>query len=122
MITQALIEGIKSVVTRSLMTPSASHQPVSLALIFMGGIAGISLILIEVFFGLSAYKMLRFDYGYSEGLSMLLATGVYMIQIIVSIGLIKHHLKKAVHQNIIVKEYNQVKDIVNALIEGFKSK
>jgi len=88
----------------------------------MGGIAGISLILIEVFFGLSAYKMLRFDYGYSEGLSMLLATGVYMIQIIVSIGLIKHHLKKAVHQNIIVKEYNQVKDIVNALIDGFKSK
>lgn len=122
MITQTLIEGLKTVIARSLMTPSASHQPISLVLIFMGGIAGISLILAEVFFGLSAYKMLRFDYEYSEGLSMLLATWVYMIQIVVSIWLIKHHLKKAAHQNVIVKEYNQVKDIVHALIEGYKSK
>jgi len=123
MILRTIVEGLKSVIARSLTTaPEASRPIIPLSLVFMGGIAGISLILAEIFFGLSTYKVLRFDYGYSEGLSMLMATLVYITQMIASILIIKHHLKKITYQNAIVKEYKLAKDVVIALIEGYKSK
>ncbi len=91
-------------------------------MVFMGVIAGVSLVLAEIFFGLSVYKVLRFDCGYNEGLSMLIATLVYIVQMVVSILVIRHRLKKMTTENIVIKEYKLVKDVVSALIDGYKSK
>ncbi len=122
MIIRALIEGTKSVIFRSLTSPSESSQVTPLSMVFIGGVAGISLILAEIFFGLSVYKALRFDYGYGEGLSMLMGAFVYMVQMVISILIVRHHLKKMATESIVVKEYKLVKGVLNALIDGYKSK
>lgn len=97
MIVRALIEGLRAVIAKSLTSPPESNQVTPLSMVFLGAIAGISLILAEIFFGLSMYKVLRFDCGYSEGLSMLIATLVYVIQMVVSILMVRHHFKKNGH-------------------------
>lgn len=122
MFSKALAEGLKSVISKSLTSPSESHRVTLLSMVFIGGIAGISLILAEIFLGLSMYKVLRFDCGYSEGLSMLMASLVYIVQTVASMLIVKRYLKKEAHQSVIVKEYKLVKDVVSALIEGYKSK
>ena len=68
------------------------------------------------------YKALRFDYGCGEGISMLIAALVYIVQMIISILIVRHHFKKMVTENVIVKEYKLVKGVVNSLIDGYKSK
>ena len=82
MIMGALVEGLKSVIVRSLTSPSGSNQVTPLSMILVGGVAGISLILAEIFLGLSMYKALRFDCGCGEGISMLIAALVYIVQMI----------------------------------------
>ena len=47
----ALVEGLKSVIVRSLTSPSGSNQVTPLSMILAGGVAGISLILAEFFWG-----------------------------------------------------------------------
>lgn len=122
MIMRALVEGLKSVIVRSLTSPSESNQVTPLSMVFIGGVAGISLILAEVFFGLSMYKALRFDCGYGEGLSMLMAALVYVVQMIISILIVRHHFKRMVTENVMVKEYKLVKGVFSSLIDGYKSK
>lgn len=122
MIIRALVESITSVIAKSLTSPPKPNRVTPLSMVFMGVIAGVSLVLAEIFFGLSVYKVLRFDCGYNEGLSMLIATLVYIVQMVVSILVIRHRLKKMTTENIVIKEYKLVKDVVSALIDGYKSK
>ena len=122
MLIRALVGGLKSVISKSLTSPSEPHRVTPLSMVFIGGIAGISLVLAEIFLGLSVYKVLRFDCGYSEGLSMLMASLVYLVHMVVSLLILKYRIKKEIHQSVVIKEYKLVKDVVNALIEGYKSK
>lgn len=122
MVIKALIEGFKSLAAQSLASSSERNQVAPLSAVFIGVVASISLILAEIFFGLSIYKALHFDYGHGEGLSMLIATLIYVIQVVISTLIIKHHLKKMATESIMIKEYRFVKGIVTALIEGYKSK
>ncbi len=122
MIGKALIEGLKSMVVRSLTSPLETSEIAPLSMVFTGGVAGITLILAEVFFGLFIYKALHFEYGYREGLSMLVASLGYIVQAAIATLMIKHRLKKMAKENVVVKEYKLLKNLINALIDGYKGK
>ena len=122
MITEVLVKGLKSVIARLLTTSSEPRPSTLLNIIFISGVLTITFILAEVFFGLSVYKMLRFDEGYGEGISMLAVALMYVIQAIGSGLMARRCLKKLTTSNIVVKEYKLMKSIFNAFLEGYKSK
>lgn len=120
MITRALFEGLRSAISQSLTAAPDPNRLTPLSIVFVSGVAIISLILAEVFLGLSMYKGLLSTYGYSEGISMLITTCMYIVQGVLCFLIIKQHLKKIVTQNIIVKDYRLVKGVLASLIEGYK--
>lgn len=122
MIVQALVEGLKSVISQSLTPTPETKQITPLSIIFIGAVSVVSLILAEVFLGLSLYKMFHFNYGYGEGFSMLMAALMNLGQAAICLVVIRWHLKKMVRENIVVKEYKLVKGVLYSLIKGYKSK
>ncbi len=121
MIVKALIEGLKSVAVKSLASPEPKRVT-PLSLIFIGGLACVTFTLAEIFLGFSVYKTLHLDCGYREGFSMLSASLMYIVQVVIATLIIRHNLNKTTAENILIKEYKLVKGIVSALIEGYKSK
>jgi hypothetical protein len=121
MIIRDLVEGLKSVAVKSLTSPEP-RRIISVSMILMGGIATVSFILAEIFLGFAIYKLLHYDYEYSEGLAALITVLLYIGQLTISTLIISSHIKKLASESIIVKEYKLLKGIANALIEGYKSK
>jgi hypothetical protein len=121
MIINALIAGLKSVAVKSL-TSAEANRVTPLSMVFMGGVAGVCFILAEIFLGFSIYKILLFDGKHNEGFSLLMTAVMYAVQACACAVLIRYHLNKSTQENVIIKEYKLVKGVMNALIEGYKSK
>ena len=53
---------------------------------------------------------------------MLMAALIYIVQAVIATLVVRYQLKKMSTENIIVKEYKIAKDVISALIAGYKSK
>ncbi len=122
MIMKTLIEDLKSFIFNSLTTPPEPRRVTPLSMIFVGIIGSITLVLAEVFLGLSLYKILRKDYGWSEGLALAGISLPYLFQTLICALIVKRHFKKMAQGNLFTKEFQLVKSILKALIDGYKSK
>lgn len=121
MIIKSFIESLKSVFLRSLIGAPGLNKPILFNMFFVVLMAIISIILAEIFLGLSIYK-LSLECNWNERAALLITTLMYGIQVVISILAIKHHIKKVVKENVIIKDYKLIKGVLSALIEGYKNR
>ena len=117
MLIENLVEGL-----RMFITSQASSNKITPTVILIVIGCFICIMLAEVFIGLSVYKMLHATYGYEESLALLITSSLYIIQAGLLLYYIAAYYEKLAKKNILIREYNSLKNIFNAFIEGYKSK